>query len=139
MKITSLNALTVAVMLSAMASIGCHSTGNQYERSTGQMVDDKALASSVKDALKDNPVYKLDEVVVNAFRGTIQLSGFVSTEAQQQRAGEIAEEVIGVQNVENNISIKPGPLRQQEITREEDRQEAADRAADDRVRNERVD
>jgi hypothetical protein len=37
----------------------------------------------------------------------VQLSGFVNTEQQKDRAGEIAEHVPGVANVVNNISLKP--------------------------------
>jgi hypothetical protein len=141
---TRFGALVAAILLGAVASMGCHSPGSRHERSTGQYIDDKGLAKDVRSALKNNPVYKLDEVNVSAFRGTVQLSGFVSIEDQQRRAGEIASDVPGVQNVENNISLTPGPLRQQELSRQEaaerewrERQtDRADRAEDDPVADE---
>ena len=88
----------------AVGLSGC--AGDRYERSTGQYIDDQALAMRVRDALGDNPQYKFDGVNVTAFRGTVQLSGFVATNDQKSKAGEIAKTVQGVQNVENNITVK---------------------------------
>ena len=79
----------------------------QYERTSGEFVDDKALTGKVKDALKDNTEYKFEEVNVAAFKGTVQLSGFVTTSDQKRKAGDIAEKVAGVKKVENNITVKP--------------------------------
>ena len=123
MSTTKFGALIAAVTIAAAGFTGCHSTGSRYDRSTGQYVDDKALAGNVRDALKDHPVYKLNEVEVTTFRGTVQLSGFVSTDEQRQRAAETAQDVPGVRSVENNISMKPGPLRQQEALRQQQQQD----------------
>jgi len=85
---------------------GC--MGNRYQRSTGQYVDDQSLTVRVHDALHNNPEYKFDNVDVNVFRGTVQLSGFVDTSDQKDKATEIAKSIQGVKQVVNNISIKPG-------------------------------
>jgi hyperosmotically inducible protein len=79
---------------------------DQSERSTGEYVDDKSLTAHVKDALNDNPEYKFDEVSVSAYKGTLQLSGFVNTSDQKTKAGDIARQVQGVQEVVNNITVK---------------------------------
>jgi osmotically-inducible protein OsmY len=83
---------------------GC--AGNQYDRSTGQYIDDKSLTLRVHDALHGNSEYKFDNVDLNVFRGTVQLSGFVDNADQKSKAEEIAKGVQGVQNVVNNISVK---------------------------------
>ena len=44
---------------------------------------------------------------VNSYRGVVQLSGFVNSTEQIQRAGEAARKVEGVQKVENSIKVKP--------------------------------
>jgi hyperosmotically inducible protein len=75
-------------------------------RSSGEYVDDKELASHVRRALGDNGEYKFDEVNVAAFRGTVQLSGFVNTGEQKSKAADIASQVSGVKNVVNNITVK---------------------------------
>lgn len=80
--------------------------GDKYNRSTGQYIDDKSLAVRVHKALSENPDYKFDDVHVDTFRGTVQLSGFVDTSDQKSRAAEIAKGVQGVQEVSNKINIK---------------------------------
>ena len=76
------------------------------ESSTGETADDKSLIASVDTALSSNPDYKFEEVNVAAFKGTVQLSGFVNTADQKTKAGEIAKQVQGVQDVVNNITVK---------------------------------
>jgi len=103
-----INTLCVALCLglatAAVVTTGC--AGNKYDRSTGQYVDDKSLSSRVHHALNDNPDYKFDDVNVDVFRGTVQLSGFVNNSAQKSRAGDIAKGVEGVKDIENNITVK---------------------------------
>jgi len=43
---------------------------------------------------------------VETFKSTVQLSGFVNTRDQKNRAGDIARKVKGVNDVENNITVK---------------------------------
>ena len=83
---------------------GC--AGNKYERSTGEYIDDKATAARVKSALGDNKQYKFSDVEVKSFKGTVQLSGFVNTGEQKDKAGDIAKQVNGVREVVNNITVK---------------------------------
>ena len=97
-------ALCLGLSVTATLLTGCK--GDQYSRSTGEYIDDKALAYRVSGALHDNAEYKFSSVDVKSFRGTIQLSGFVNTQEQKTRAGEIAKQVQGVQNVENNVTVK---------------------------------
>jgi hyperosmotically inducible periplasmic protein len=80
---------------------------DRNESSNGAYVDDKALTRLVRSALSDNPDYKFTEVNVDASRGTVQLSGFVDTSDQKSKAADIAKQVQGVQDVENNITVKP--------------------------------
>ncbi len=97
--------LCLGLSTAAVATFtGC--AGNQYDRSTGQYVDDKSLTVRVHDALGDNPDYKFDDVNVDVFRGTVQLSGFVNTSDQKSKAADIAKNVQGVKDVKNNITIK---------------------------------
>jgi hyperosmotically inducible protein len=76
------------------------------ERSSGEYVDDKSLAARVNQALGGNPEYKFDEVLIVSLKGTVQLSGFVNTAEQKTRAGELAQQVPGVKEVVNNITVK---------------------------------
>ncbi|MEK7685205.1 MAG: BON domain-containing protein [Verrucomicrobiota bacterium] len=84
---------------------GC-STGSRYKQSTGEYIDDHRLSSHVKKALKADPQYKYDDVNVVTFKGVVQLSGFVNTKDQKNRAADLAKKAEGVQEVQNNITVK---------------------------------
>ena len=60
----------------------------------------------MKSALSDDSVYKYPDVKVTTFKGTVQLSGFVENKEQKSRATDLAKNVNGVKDVENNISVK---------------------------------
>ena len=83
---------------------GC--AGDRYKQSTGEYIDDKATASRVRDRLSDDTVYKYPDVKVTVFKGTAQLSGFVTKGAQKDRATELAKNAAGVKEVVNNITVK---------------------------------
>jgi len=84
---------------------GC-TTGSRYEQSTGERIDDHGTSSRVKAALADDSQYKYDGVNVETFKGVVQLSGFVNTKDQKNRAGDLARKVKGATDVENNITVK---------------------------------
>jgi hyperosmotically inducible protein len=100
--------LALCLGLSTAATVatftGC--AGDRYNRSTGEYIDDKSVDSRVKGALNDNPEYKFEGVNVTAFKGTVQLSGFVDTFAQKYNASSIANKVQGVKDVKNDITVK---------------------------------
>ncbi len=83
---------------------GC--AGDRYHQSTGEAIDDHSVSMRVKDAVSDDALYKYEDVKVQTFKGTVQLSGFVDTSAQKSRAAELAKGVAGVHDVENNITMK---------------------------------
>jgi osmotically-inducible protein OsmY len=84
---------------------GC-TTGSRYEQSTGERIDDHGTSSRVRAALANDSQYKYDGVNVETFKGVVQLSGFVNTRDQKNRAGDLARKVKGVTDVENNITVK---------------------------------
>ena len=94
----------LAAALAIIATAGCMSTA---DRSSGRVLDDKMITSKVKGALNDAKIYKFDDVKVATYKGVVQLSGFVDTEEQKQKAGEIAKRVDWVRDIVNNISLKP--------------------------------
>ncbi len=78
----------------------------ETERTVGQKVDDREIGSRVKDALDDNAAYKFPEVQVNVYGGSVQLSGFVQTREQKEKAEEIAKATTAGVRVENKITVK---------------------------------
>jgi osmotically-inducible protein OsmY len=105
----TLKVLSLVVGLGAMPLLlgvtGC-TTGSRYEQSTGERIDDHGTSSRVRAALADDTQYKYDGVNVETFKGVVQLSGFVNTRDQKNRAGDLARKVKGVTDVENNITVK---------------------------------
>ena len=90
---------------------GCSTWGHKdSDRSAGRVVDDRKITSAVEDQLKAETVYKFSDVDVRTFNGVVQLSGFVTTDGQKQRAGELAQRVPGVAEVVNSIALKPEAL-----------------------------
>ena len=97
--IACLSALPLMVGLT-----GC--AGDRYNQSTDQRMEDSRMAERVREALAAAPEYKFDGVQVAACKGVVQLSGFVNTSAQRNRAGEIARKVMGVKRLKNNLTVK---------------------------------
>ena len=99
---------TIAGILALTGLNGCK-TDHSSELSDGRVVDDRHINERVRDDLKNDPVYKFDDVNVSTFTGVVQLSGFANSDVQKQRAQTIAQSVPGVNRVENGITIKPPP------------------------------
>jgi Predicted periplasmic or secreted lipoprotein len=89
-----------------MTFTGCQ-TAPKDGRSAGLALDDKHITGRVKESLETEPVYKFTNVDVKTFAGTVQLSGFVMTQGQKNRAQEIAQHTEGVREVVNAITLKP--------------------------------
>jgi hyperosmotically inducible periplasmic protein len=83
---------------------GC--AGTATRQSTGEYVDDAAITTKVKTVLIRDDIVKARQVEVETFKGHVQLSGFVDTPVQKDRAAQLARTIEGVVNVTNNIAIK---------------------------------
>jgi osmotically-inducible protein OsmY len=100
-----LNRVSAFFVAAALAIIvGCASTATQ--ESTGQYVDDAAITAKVKAALLSEPTLKSTEINVETFKGRVQLSGFVSSRANIDKAVEVAQAVGGVESVKNDMQLK---------------------------------
>ena len=95
---------TVFIMLSLAFFLGCAST--QKKEGTGEYVDDTVITTKVKAAVLNEPNLKSAEINVETFKGVVQLSGFVSSQANINRAVEVARAVPGVKSVKNDMRLK---------------------------------
>jgi len=84
--------------------VGCSSTAKQ--ESTGQYLDDTAITAKVKAAIFNDASLKSAEINVETFKGVVQLSGFVNSAADIQRAVAVAQGVSGVRSVKNDMRAK---------------------------------
>jgi osmotically-inducible protein OsmY len=94
--------LFFAVLLAAV--LGC--AGTPQRESTGEYVDDTAITTKVKTAIINEPTLKSAEINVETFKGVVQLSGFVSTQANIDKAVEVTRGVKGVTSVKNDMRLK---------------------------------
>jgi osmotically-inducible protein OsmY len=97
-----LSAVFLAVTLASVA--GCASSPRH--EGTGQYFDDSVITTKVKAAIFDDPTTKVMEINVETFKGVVQLSGFVSSQAAANRAVELARGVSGVKGVTNDMRLK---------------------------------
>jgi len=97
--------LSSAILALAFASIlGC--AGTSKTEGTGEYVDDTVITTKVKAAVLNEPTLKSAEINVETFKGVVQLSGFVNSRSDINRAVEVARGVPGVTSVRNDMRLK---------------------------------
>jgi hyperosmotically inducible protein len=77
------------------------------KQTAGDEMDDSAITAQVKTALFDHKDTHSTKINVETYRGIVQLSGFVSTEAEKATAAKVAEGIKGVKEVRNSIALHP--------------------------------
>ncbi|MBT9520460.1 MAG: BON domain-containing protein [Dechloromonas sp.] len=90
--------------LTLLTAVGCASTSKS--EGTGEYVDDTVITSKVKAAILGESTLKSAEINVETYKGIVQLSGFVSSQAAASKAVELARAVKGVSSVKNDMRIK---------------------------------
>lgn len=98
---TLITAFSTIVLL---AMLGCASTSTH--EGTGEYIDDSVITTKVKAAILNEPGLKVMEINVETFKGVVQLSGFVSSREDIDRAIEVARGVGGVKSVTNKMQLK---------------------------------
>lgn len=97
-----MSTLLAAVTMSAI--LGCASGPGR--EGTGEYIDDSVITAKVKTAILKEPTLKSAEINVETFKGQVQLSGFVSSQMNMQRAVEITRGVSGVTSVKDDMRLK---------------------------------
>lgn len=96
--------LAISSLGLAVLTSGCASTDTRA--STGEYIDDSSITMKVKAAILKDPAVGVMDVSVATFKGVVQLSGFVDTATEKERAEVLAAGVSGVVRVENNLLVK---------------------------------
>ena len=97
-----LSAALLAVTL--VSAVGCSST--PQKEGTGEYIDDSVITTKVKTAIFNESTLKSAEINVETFKGVVQLSGFVNSQADINKAVELARGVGGVTSVKNDMRVK---------------------------------
>ena len=95
---------TILAALVAVTALGCASTSRS--EGTGEYVDDSVVTAKVKTAILEQPNLKSSEINVETFKGNVQLSGFVASQASADSAVTVAKSVHGVKSVKNDMRVK---------------------------------
>ena len=84
--------------------LGC--AASPKHESSGDYVDDAVITTKVKAAILEDSALKVTEINVETYKGRVQLSGFVSSRDQVERAAEVTRKVKGVKSVVNDIRLR---------------------------------
>lgn len=84
------------------------STMSDKASSAGSVVADAAITAKVKSALIAEPGLKSTGIDVVTEKGVVSLFGTTGSNANRERASQVAANVEGVKAVENNLAIVQG-------------------------------
>lgn len=97
--------LSIAVAATALTVLmGCASTSKT--EGTGAYIDDAMITTKTKAAIFNDADLKASEINVETYKGRVQLSGFVKSQADINHAVEVAKGVAGVTSVKNDMRLK---------------------------------
>jgi osmotically-inducible protein OsmY len=97
-------AISVLTFVLLASILGCGAT--RTHEGTGEYVDDSVITTKVKAAILNDSTLKVNEINVETFKGVVQLSGFVRSQADIDQAVRVARGVAGVKSVKNDMRIK---------------------------------
>lgn len=92
------------LIIMMLALLGCASTATK--EGTGEYIDDSVITSKVKAEIFKDESLKSAEINVETFKGVVQLSGFVNSMEDIDRAVDVASGVNGVTSVKNDMRVK---------------------------------
>lgn len=98
-----LNRLFLSVLL-LTAIPAC--TENTKRESTGEYFDNMVLTTKIKSTFLGDSRLKMLDINVLSYKGIVELSGFIGTQAEAERAVQLARTIKGVKEVHNSLIIK---------------------------------
>lgn len=84
--------------------VGCNSAPKK--ETAAEYIDDSYLTTKVKAAILRDPTLKSSEINVETYKGAVQLSGFVNSRSDINRAVEVTRTIRGVKAVRNDMQVK---------------------------------
>jgi len=99
-------AVTVARAVEGVRDVQSQLALKSGDGTMGARLDDGITTTKVKAALLADSAVKGTAIEVETQNGIVQLSGFVDSQSQIDRAVQLAQGVQGVQKVDNGLSVK---------------------------------
>lgn len=100
------HAISVARAIPGVTGVDNGMTIKEGEASAGNTLDDSVITAKVKSALMSDAGIRSGDISVATRKGEVQLSGFVDSQKQIERAVIATRSVEGVQLVVNEMSVK---------------------------------
>lgn len=98
--------LSAIMLASALVfAVGCSTSAGPHQ-SAGEYFDDSVITTKVKAVIFDDPTLRVTDITVETYDGVVQLSGFVSSRSDINRAVDLARGVKGVKSVRNDMRVK---------------------------------
>jgi len=95
------------LLQATVASMILASTAS-FAETAGEYIDDATVGTQTKAALVDNETVSALDINVEVYKGVVQLSGFVESEAQEAAALATAGKIAGASKVLDAIVVLPG-------------------------------
>jgi osmotically-inducible protein OsmY len=95
-------ALLSALMLAALAACSTPMS----DSGSSAALDDATLTKNVKTAMYNQTDLNASGITVDSYEGAVQLSGFVSSQAEIDKALAAARSINGVKSVTNDLRLK---------------------------------
>jgi len=83
------------------------STTSTNKETAGEYIDDAVITTRVKAAVLETPSLRSREINVETYKGTVQLTGFVHSRTDIDKAVEVARGIKGVKSVKNDMVLRP--------------------------------
>ncbi len=102
-----LNAALGTIAAAVLSACASSKQPPEAKRTTGEFTNDAALTAKVKSAIATDVGARTAAAInIDTYRGVVQLTGFVNSPEQAQRAEAAAKKVEGVRSVKNDVRIK---------------------------------
>ena len=99
------NRISLFIAAAALAGlVGC--AYSPQKEGMGEYVDDSVITTKIKAAIFNEPTLKSSEINVETFKGVVQLSGFVMTHTDINKAVSLTNGVAGVKSVKSDMHLK---------------------------------
>lgn len=102
-------AAAAALTVLAAGVTGCASDSSHPQRGmdqTGAIASDSWITTKVKSDLAVEKDVSATDIHVNTYEGVVTLTGTVATQAEADKAVQVAREIQGVKSVVNNLQVK---------------------------------
>jgi osmotically-inducible protein OsmY len=93
-----------AALALLLAALGC--APSAARESVDAQIGDSVITSKVKAAISNDPALKVFRIDVETYRNVVQLSGFVSSSTDMDKAVRHARTVTGVSSVRNDMRLR---------------------------------